>query len=227
MRKPRKEDLILIPVVIFGVVMIVLTIITYHGKSETSVIEETTVATDSYQEQIDALKNEVSRLESKIDAMSTTTTTTTTSTETTTTTTSVTTTTTSVTTTTTQTTTTTTATASNSNNLTSLGTFTGTYYSGRTVPCRGGSGRTLIDCTVGSSGVKGSVASRLVYRNYGYNRDGERTKIYIEFPTIPSMNGWYYVDDCNSRNDIIDFYFYYNRNCPWQQAGVITVKAYI
>ena len=133
--------------------------------------------------------------------------------------------------TTTNTTTTTTATTtqpvSPTNGLTRLGTFTGTYYAGRSVPCRGGSGRTLIDCTVGSNYVKGSVASRYVYRNYGYNRNGNRTKIYIEFSSIPSMNGWYYVDDCNAENSIIDFYFYYNSNCPWSRAGVTSVKAYI
>lgn len=137
--------------------------------------------------------------------------------------------------TTTNTTTTTTATTATTtaqpvspvNGLTRLGTFTGTYYSGRSVPCCGGSGRTLIDCTVGSNGVKGSVASRYVYRNYGYNRNGNRTKIYIEFASIPSMNGWYYVDDCNAENSIIDFYFYYNSNCPWSRAGVTSVKAYI
>ena len=143
--------------------------------------------------------------------------------------------TTTITTTTQTTTTTTTATTATTtaqpvspvNGLTRLGTFTGTYYSGRSVPCCGGSGRTLIDCTVGSNGVKGSVASRYVYRNYGYNRNGSRTKIYIEFASIPSMNGWYYVDDCNAENSIIDFYFYYNSNCPWSRAGVTSVKAYI
>lgn len=117
--------------------------------------------------------------------------------------------------------------SSTKNNLKKLGNFTGTYYAGKTVPCRGGSGRTLIDCTVGSNGIKGSVASRYIYKNYGYNRNGWRTKIYIEFASIPSMNGWYYVDDCNAENSIIDFYFYYNSNCPWRVAGVTTVKAYI
>ena len=221
MKKPSKEDLILIPVVIFGVVMIVLTIITYHGKSETSVIEETTVASDLYQEQIDDLKNDVSRLESKIDAISTTTTTTTATTETTTSTTT-------TTVTTTQTTQTVTeAKKTDATGLTKLGTFKGTYYAGKTVPCKGGSGRTLIDCTTGSNGIKGSVASKLVYQNYGYKRNGERTKIYIEISGHSSMNGWYYVDDCNSTTSIIDFYFYKNSNCPWSKAGVVSVTAYI
>ena len=85
----------------------------------------------------------------------TTTTTTTEETNTTTTTSSMTTTTSTQTTTTTATTeqTTTTATAaptSRASGMTYLGSFTGTYYSGQTVPCRGGSGRTLIDCSIKS-----------------------------------------------------------------------------
>lgn len=157
--------------------------------------------------------------------MTTTTTTGTTTTEETTTTT---TTTTEVTTTsTTVVTTTTTTVVQTTNGLKSLGSFKGTYYAGKTVPCKGGSGRTLVDCSTGSSGVKGSVASKLVYQNYGYKRNGERTKIYIEVKDIPSMTGWYYVDDCNSTTSIIDFYYYRNSNCPFQKAGVISVKAYI
>jgi len=129
--------------------------------------------------------------------------------------------------TTTNTTVTTTTTKSSSNGLTSLGSFKGTYYSGKSVPCKGGSGRTLIDCSTGGNGVKGSVASKLVYQNYGYKRNGERTKVYLEIAEHPSMNGWYYVDDCNAVTSIIDFYFYYNKNCPFQKAGVVSVKAYI
>lgn len=124
-------------------------------------------------------------------------------------------------------TTTTTKVVQTTNGLTSLGSFKGTYYAGKTVPCKGGSGRTLIDCSTGGNGVKGSVASKLVYQNYGYKRKGERTKVYLEIAEHPSMNGWYYVDDCNAVTSIIDFYFYYNRNCPFQKAGVISVKAYI
>lgn len=111
--------------------------------------------------------------------------------------------------------------------LTLLGKFKGTYYAGKTVPCKGGSGRTLIDCTVGSNGIKGSVASRYAYEKWGYKANGGRTKLYLEIKGHESMNGWYWVDDCNAVNSIIDFYFYKNANCPWQKAGVVEVKAYV
>ena len=209
MTKPSKEDLILIPVVIFGVVMIVLTIITYHGKSETSVIEETTTTETTTTEETITTTTEMTTTTKDTTTTEETTTTTTTTTEVTT------------------TTTTTTVVTTSASELTLLGSFKGTYYAGNTVPCKGGSGRTLIDCSTGSSGIKGSVASKFVYHNYGYKRNGERTKIYIEVESIPSMTGWYYVDDCNAANSIIDFYYYRNSNCPFQRAGVISVKAYI
>ena len=107
-----------------------------------------------------------------------------------------------------------------------LGTFKGTYYAGKSVPCKGGSGRTLIDCTVGGNGVKGSVASRYAYEKWGYKANGGRTKLYLEIKGHESMNGWYYVDDCNAVSSIIDFYFYKNSNCPWQKAGVVEVRCY-
>ena len=107
-----------------------------------------------------------------------------------------------------------------------LGIFKGTYYAGKSVPCKGGSGRTLIDCTVGGNGVKGSVASRYAYEKWGYKANGGRTKLYLEIKGHESMNGWYYVDDCNAVSSIIDFYFYKNSNCPWQKAGVVEVKCY-
>ena len=107
-----------------------------------------------------------------------------------------------------------------------LGTFKGTYYAGKSVPCKGGSGRTLIDCTVGGNGVKGSVASRYAYEKWGYKANGGRTKLYLEIKGHESMNGWYYVDDCNAVSSIIDFYFYKNSNCPWQKTGVVEVKCY-
>lgn len=110
--------------------------------------------------------------------------------------------------------------------LTPLGTFKGTYYAGKTVPCKGGSGRALIDCTVGSDGMKGSVASRYAYEKWGYKKDG-RTKLYLVVTGRPSMTGWYYVDDRNAVNSIIDFYYYRNSNCPFQKAGVVEVKAYV
>ena len=110
--------------------------------------------------------------------------------------------------------------------LTCLGSFKGTYYSGKSVPCKGGSGRTLINCTTSSSGVKGSVASRYVYSKYGYKKGG-RTKIWIECSGMPSMTGWYYVDDCCGANNVIDFYYSRNSNCPFRKSGVISVKVYI
>lgn len=111
--------------------------------------------------------------------------------------------------------------------LTLLGKFKGTYYAGKSVPCKGGSGRTLIDCTVGKDGIKGSVASRYAYEKWGYKANGGRTKLYLEIKGYESMNGWYWVDDCNAVNSIIDFYFYKNANCPWRKAGIVEVKAYV
>ena len=127
--------------------------------------------------------------------------------------------------TTTATTTTATTAATEESSLTLIGTFKGTYYAGKTVPCKGGSGRTLIDCTTGKDGLKGSVASKYAYKKWGY-KSGGRTKLYLEVKGYPSMTGWYYVDDCNADSSIIDFYFYRNSNCPWRVAGVTEVKCY-
>lgn len=170
----------------------------------------------------------------------TTTTTTNTTTTTTTETTTMTTTTTSETTTTEETTTTTTTTATDTmittteyidpepkgvskDNLKLLGTFKGTYYSGGT---KGGSGRRLIDCKSGGYDVKGSVACRYVYEKYKYNLNG-RTKVYIECASVPSMSGWYYVDDCCGSRSVVDFYYSSNSRCQFKNAGVISVKIYI
>lgn len=110
--------------------------------------------------------------------------------------------------------------------LTLLGTFRGTYYRGDTNPCRGGSGQTLIDCTYGAAGVKGSVACKYIYANYGYNVNG-RTKVYLESDAYPSLNGWYYVDDCCASYSVIDFYYPNYGNCPFRIDGVISVRMYI
>lgn len=110
--------------------------------------------------------------------------------------------------------------------LTYLGNFTGTYYRGATNPCRGGSGRTLIDCAAGAMNVKGSVACKYIYANYGYYVN-DRTKVYIEVPSYPSMTGWYYVDDCCASYSVVDFYYPNYNRCPFQNAGVISVKLYI
>ena len=108
-------------------------------------------------------------------------------------------------------------------NLKLLGTFKGTYYSGGT---KGGSGRRLIDCKSGGSRVKGSVACRYVYEKYKYNLNG-RTKVYIECSSVPSMSGWYYVDDCCGSRSVVDFYYSSNSRCQFRNAGVISVKVYI
>jgi len=102
----------------------------------------------------------------------------------------------------------------------------GTYYP-YPAGTKGGSTRTLIDCSIGDGNVKGSIASSYLYSMYGYNRDG-RTKVYLEVPTHSEMNGYYYVDDCDAWNpNVIDFYYYSANNCPFQLEGVVTVNCYI
>lgn len=111
----------------------------------------------------------------------------------------------------------------------------GTYYTG----WGGGSGRTLIDCLYGNGEIKGSVASYYLWRTYGYNYNGQRTKIYVEVSGYPSMSGFYYLDDCSANygywagsrwvdpDDVIDFYYYSNSNCQFQNQGVVEVDVYI
>lgn len=108
-------------------------------------------------------------------------------------------------------------------------TFTrGTYYA-YGGPRKGGSGRQLIDCSQGEGGIKGSIASRYLYDNYGYNYNGKRTMVYLEVEGYPQMNGFYYLDDSNAvgHNNVIDFFFLYNSNCPFQYYGVIKVDCSI
>lgn len=109
----------------------------------------------------------------------------------------------------------------------------GTYYHTWGSPSKGGSGRWLMDCSYDNGEVKGSIASSYLYNNYGYNRDG-RTKVYLEVfdkhgvNDYSSMNGWYYVDDCDAWNpEVIDFYFMYTSNCPFEMDGVVDVECYI
>lgn len=103
----------------------------------------------------------------------------------------------------------------------------GTYYA-YGYQCTGGSGRALIDCLYGSGGVKGSIASSYLYRNYGYNYNGKRTMVYLEISGYPSMNGYYYLDDSDAGNpNVIDFYYTYNSNCQFQYQGVVSVDCYI
>ena len=106
------------------------------------------------------------------------------------------------------------------------GSFRGTYYA-YGGPRHGGSGRNLIDCSYGDGNVKGSIASRYFYSNYGYNYNGKRTMVYLEVSGYPQMNGYYYVDDCCGSYNVIDFFYIYNSNCPFQYQGVTSVNAYI
>lgn len=110
--------------------------------------------------------------------------------------------------------------------LTYLGNFRGTYYRGEVNSCRGGSGRTLISCASGSGNIKGSVACRYIYSHYGYNVNG-RTTVYIESDSYPSLNGWYYVDDCCASYSVVDFYYPNYSECPFRNAGVVSVRLYI
>ena len=111
-------------------------------------------------------------------------------------------------------------------NLKFLGNYKGTYYAVKT-PCNGGSGRILVDCGINiTDSYKGSVASRYIYENYGYNYQG-KTMVYLEITEYPEMNGWYSVDDCNGSKNIVDFYFADAMNCPYQYDGVVHVEMYI
>jgi hypothetical protein len=52
--------------------------------------------------------------------------------------------------------------------------------------------------------------------NYGYNYNGKRTMVYLEVNERPDMNGYYYVDDCCGSYSVVDFYYDYSSNCPFQ-----------
>ena len=118
------------------------------------------------------------------------------------------------------------------NGLTFVKTFNrGTYYC---YGCnmKGGSGRQLISCYTGDGVVKGSIASYYLYANYGYMFNGRRTIVYLEIPKHPEMNGYYYLDDSSSpegqyKNDVIDFFYIYSAECPFQLDGVVQVDCYI
>lgn len=104
----------------------------------------------------------------------------------------------------------------------------GTYYA-YGGPRVGGSQRQLIDCSQGSGGIKGSVASWELYNKYKYNYNGERTLLYLEIHGYPQMNGLYYLDDSSLEgvNDVIDFFYLYNSNCQFQNQGVVQVDCSI
>lgn len=106
-----------------------------------------------------------------------------------------------------------------------LGRFKGTYYTptGRQTPgqTKGGSGRILEDCkNCNEFGIKGSVACRAVYEQYGYNLNG-RTIVLIQSESRPELAGYYYVDDCCASLHVVDFYYDYASNCPFQYQGVV------
>ena len=103
----------------------------------------------------------------------------------------------------------------------------GTYYA-YGGPRKGGSQRQLIDCSIGDGTVKGSIASSYLYRNYGYNYNGKRTMVYLEIEGYSQMSGHYYLDDCDAGNsNVIDFFFLYERNCPFKEQGIVQVDCYI
>lgn len=86
---------------------------------------------------------------------------------------------------------------------------------------KGGSGRVLRSCNASGDeyGIKGSVACRSAYEVYGYDRNGQ-TILYIEFPSgYEEMTGYYYLDDCCAGYGIVDFYFDYIDQCPFQYVG--------
>jgi len=110
--------------------------------------------------------------------------------------------------------------------MTYIGSFCATYYKGDGVPCYGGSGRMLVSCYEKDEWYKGSVASKFVFENYGYDVNG-KTMVYIEFPSFERLNGWYSVDDCNADSSIVDFYFSDYSTCPWQNDGVVMCQVWI
>lgn len=47
--------------------------------------------------------------------------------------------------------------------------------------------------------------------------------VYLEINERPDMNGYYYVDDCCGSYSVVDFYYDYSSNCPFQYQGILTV----
>ena len=123
---------------------------------------------------------------------------------------------------------TTTTSETSSGNRTFVKNFSrGTYYC-YGCAMKGGSGRQLISCAVGDDFAKGSIASSYLYRNYGYNYNGNRTYVYLEIRNYPEMNGYYYLDDSDAGNpNVIDFFYINASECPFRNAGVVYVDCYI
>ena len=116
----------------------------------------------------------------------------------------------------------------NKDDMSYVGSFTATYYPATAYydgVC-GGSGRTLRGYGDYSDGIRGSVASRSLWSSYGYDRNG-RTTVYLEFPSYPEMDGWYFLDDCSAYCGIIDVFVWSEWTCPFGQAGVITAECWI
>ena len=91
--------------------------------------------------------------------------------------------------------------------------FRGSFYTGGWCT-KGGSGRTLLPYNT-TDEIRGSVASYYLWSNYKYDLGG-RTKVYIEVPQFPEMNGYYYLDDCCDKTlpTTIDFFCYESDPCP-------------
>lgn len=109
----------------------------------------------------------------------------------------------------------------------------GTYYPAGPY-AKGGSTRYLIDCSKGDGRVKGSVASSYLYTEYGYEYNGSRTLLYLEVydkkgeKDLSDMNGFYYLDDSDAWNpNVIDFFYEYECNCPFQGIGVVDVECWV
>lgn len=116
----------------------------------------------------------------------------------------------------------------NKDNMSYVGSFTATYYPETAYypgVC-GGSSRTLRGYGDYSDGIRGSVASRSLWSSYGYDRNG-RTTVYLEFPSYPEMDGWYFLDDCSAYYGIIDVFVWSEWACPFGQAGVISAECWI
>ena len=111
--------------------------------------------------------------------------------------------------------------------LIDYGYFVGTYYHSEIVnPCKGGSGRMLIDCTPKLDEIKGSVACRRVQEDYGYDING-RTRVWLEVTKYPNMTGWYFLDDACRDYDVVDVYFIEYSDCPWEHDGKTEVHLWL
>lgn len=119
-----------------------------------------------------------------------------------------------------------------SDTLIPVGVFKLTYYTPTKNQnpngLKGGSGRTLLDCSTTSSGVMGSVASKSIVMGvkgiipkYGYSYKGKQTTIYMDVPNFPELSGYYFVDDCSGGDYIVDLYYSNKNNCPFKNQGVI------